>query len=153
MSEPVPQILLVEDNRSVAEPIRLYLECIFKCKVIIAEDGAHGWWFLSDPNRKFELCISDLELPNISGMQLLTRIRETPDLRYLKFFFCTAWCTPELVWEATSLKVNGFIVKPVLTAELKTRFTPFLEELPNNDSTRKSSSIILNSTHTSKHVK
>lgn len=62
----------------------------------------------------------------MSGLKLLTHIRQTPRLKHQKFLMITAEIDKELLMKAKNLGIDGYILKPfkleVLEAKLKLLF-------------------------------
>ena len=84
----------------------------------IVNDGAEAWWLLSDPARKFGLGIIDIHMPRVNGVELLTRIRNTPGLHKLPVILCTGMDDIQPVAQAAALSVTEYVVKPYRLADL-----------------------------------
>lgn len=67
-------ILIIEDDRAIAEAIRLNLECA-DYAVTIFDDGQKAWDTLPT-NHDYDLALLDLMLPGVDGFSLLPRLRE-----------------------------------------------------------------------------
>src|ERR1700730_13444591 len=68
------QVLVVEDNYGDAALIQtITSKSSAPVEITIAEDGDKALAILKDPKFKPDLIISDLTLPRIPGMELLTR--------------------------------------------------------------------------------
>lgn len=70
------RILIVEDEKSIAELEKDYLE-LNNYEVVIAGDGVEGCDLAL--NEEFDLCILDLMLPGMDGFDICKRIREVKD--------------------------------------------------------------------------
>lgn len=68
------KILIIEDDRAIAEAIRLNLECA-DYAVTIFDDGQKAWDTLPT-NHDYDLALLDLMLPGVDGFSLLPRLRE-----------------------------------------------------------------------------
>lgn len=68
------KILIIEDDRAIAEAIRLNLECA-DYAVTIFDDGQKAWDTLPT-NHDYDLVLLDLMLPGVDGFSLLPRLRE-----------------------------------------------------------------------------
>ena len=68
------KILFIEDDRAIAEAIRLNLECA-DYAVTIFDDGQKAWDTLPT-NHDYDLALLDLMLPGVDGFSLLPRLRE-----------------------------------------------------------------------------
>ena len=63
---------------------------------------------------KYDLLLLDIELPDISGLEVLQRIREIPELKETKVVFLTASAHDDDLTDALRLGVLDFLRKPVL---------------------------------------
>jgi len=75
-----PRILYVEDDEAIAEMYRLGLDRS-GYEVTIASTGLRALQLLGE--RDFDLVLLDVMLPGMDGIEVLERIRATPDLRRL----------------------------------------------------------------------
>lgn len=67
------RVLVIEDEETVAEPIRLVLERA-GYEVDVLRDGAAGWQALL--SGRFRVGIVDLVLPGMSGQEIIRRLEE-----------------------------------------------------------------------------
>jgi two-component system NtrC family sensor kinase len=75
---PPPCVLLVEDNADVAIVAADYLDQL-KCKVLHANSAEEALRILAD--RRFQVVLSDIVMPGMSGLEMARRIRERhPDI-------------------------------------------------------------------------
>ncbi|NMB32653.1 MAG: response regulator transcription factor [Clostridium sp.] len=74
------KILIIEDDKSIAELLRDYLE-INNFSVYICSDGNEG--LDSIKNKELDLLILDLMLPGIDGFEILRKIRNEKDIPIL----------------------------------------------------------------------
>ena len=119
------RLLLVEDERKVSDLVARALRAE-SYAVDVAEDGQRGWELVQ--SYQYDLIILDLMLPQLSGEELLRRIRRTnPNVPILVL---TARA-------ATQDKVNNFeagaddyLTKPFAFAELVMRVKALLRRGP-----------------------
>ena len=78
-TEPLPQLLLVEDSHTTHALLTKYLGRNYQ--LIQANDGVEAWKLLNS-DREFDLVITDVHMPNMSGHQLLVKIRKSDDIRH-----------------------------------------------------------------------
>ncbi|MDT3380532.1 hybrid sensor histidine kinase/response regulator [Labrys neptuniae] len=74
------RVLVVDDSLTVRELQRKLLDH-HGYEVEVAVDGMDGWNALR--NGRFDLLISDIDMPRIDGIELVHRIRQDPDLKSL----------------------------------------------------------------------
>jgi two-component system chemotaxis response regulator CheY len=88
------KLLIVEDNTPVREMFALALsEAGFS--VITAEDGYAG---LDRARRERpDLILTDLEMPNLDGIQMIQRLRQEPELQRIPVLMLSAFHTSILM--------------------------------------------------------
>jgi chemotaxis protein histidine kinase CheA/ActR/RegA family two-component response regulator len=75
-----PRILIADDSRLAREgTARILIASGFQA--MTAEDGWDAWEMLGE--RRFDALITDLEMPRMDGLELITRIRQEPTLKEL----------------------------------------------------------------------
>ena len=108
------RILVVDDEESIRE----FLDIMLKkegFEVTLAEDGARAIELLK--KKSFDMVISDLQMPNVTGMELLKHARENyPDMR---FMIITAFGTTETAVEAMKMGAYDYITKPFKIDEVR----------------------------------
>ena len=82
-----------------------------------AEDGLQAWELLQQDD--FEFVITDWDMPNMSGLELLQKIRSTPKYKELPVIMVTAEGLQEKIIEAIRAGVNNYIVKPIDVEKLR----------------------------------
>jgi CheY-like chemotaxis protein len=87
MSNSPARILVVEDEASTALLLRFILREV-GLKVTVAGDGEQGWERAQ--SESFDLVIADQQMPNLTGAELLARLRETPEYATTPFVMATA---------------------------------------------------------------
>jgi two-component system chemotaxis response regulator CheY len=122
MSDAQAPVNGIKDTVIVAEdsdPNRQIL-CLLLRKlgftVLEFRDGALAWQALQDCHANgtsVVSVISDLMMPNMDGLQFLRNVRNDPRFANLPFVLVTAVSDKDYVFEAKSLNVNGYILKPV----------------------------------------
>lgn len=112
MSDRKPvNILLVEDDEI---DVRAFLHTFNKLKianpVTVAKDGVEGWEKLQTLPRPY-LIVMDINMPRMSGLELLRRIRESDEFRDSIVFVLTTSTDEQDKFEAYNLNVAGYMVK------------------------------------------
>ncbi|MGE5499328.1 MAG: response regulator, partial [Syntrophothermus sp.] len=112
------KILLVEDASVMRKMERKTLDAIGMKNITEAEDGNDAIAKLSS-GEKFDLIISDWNMPNKDGYELLLWVRANPALKSLPFLMATGRGEMKEVTTAKQAGVSAFISKPFNAAELK----------------------------------
>lgn len=123
----VPMKILVADDE---QPCRALLQDTFASDpdfdLTMAENGAEAWWYLTEPGRRFDLCIFDLKMPFVDGLKLIERVRSMPLLRHLPIILCTGVNDRDTVSRAARLSISHYIVKPYKMEALREKIAALL---------------------------
>ena len=77
-----------------------------------------------------DIILLDVELPNVSGLQILTRIRKHPKMRAIPVLMVTSRSEMTDVVRGLSLGANGYLSKPVAVESLRAILRQILGRLP-----------------------
>lgn len=106
-------ILVIDDEPSVADAVKIILEDNGYA-VLVAATGRSG--FERACERRIDLAIVDLQLPDMSGLDVLSSVRERePDGRVIMI---TSHGSPEIDAEAARRGAFTVLPKPFLPADL-----------------------------------
>ncbi|MEE9504144.1 MAG: tetratricopeptide repeat protein, partial [Thermodesulfobacteriota bacterium] len=94
-----------------------------------AEDGVSAWKVLK--NNKIDFVIADWNMPNMTGIALLRKVRLDSDFRDIPFLMVTAEVAEEIVAEAAETEVDGYIIKPFVAKILGEKIKTILEKRNN----------------------
>ena len=107
------RVLLVEDEDLARKTLSFYLNTIFD-EVVLAKDGAEGLLLIKEnfeKNDNFDLVLTDLNMPNLSGIQMIDEILKLiPNQR---FIIVSAHKNEEDLLKLINLRVCGYFVKPL----------------------------------------
>lgn len=120
-------ILVVDDIENMR---KLIASMLFKLKftqIMMAENGRDAWTKIQ--NNTFDLVISDWNMPNMSGLDLLKAIRGDSSYATLPVLMVTAEAVKDNIVEAAKHKVNGYIVKPFSPATLEAKINDILSKI------------------------
>jgi CheY-like chemotaxis protein len=110
-------ILLVEDDDGDAKAVeRTFLKARIANPLLRAKDGVEAMEILKGTESQAPLAspyllLVDLNMPRMNGIQLVTAIREDPDLHETIIFMLTTSNRAEDKQAAYSLNVTGYILK------------------------------------------
>jgi len=104
------QILIVDDFATMRKVVRNVLRDLCFSNFDEAEDGKDA--LLKLRARHFDFLVSDWNMPNMQGIDLLRAIRSDPKLKHIPVLLVTAEAKRENILEAAQAGVNGYIVKP-----------------------------------------
>ena len=125
MEELYPyKILFVEDEEATRKNSVAYLKMLFS-EVYEAEDGEIAYQLYKE--KKPDILILDVNIPKLSGLELLEKIRENDHIT--KAIMFTAHTDKEFLLKATSLKLIRYLVKPVSRKDLKETLDTTIDEI------------------------
>jgi two-component system chemotaxis response regulator CheY len=113
MLTPVP-VLVVDDSLTVRNIVVKNLNNLGFTDVDVAEDGNLALERLRD--KQYGLLISDWEMPNMGGEQLLKAARQIPRCGKMPIIMITATATRGTSWLAGA---NAYLQKPFSEADFK----------------------------------
>lgn len=116
------KILLVDDSRTIRNIQKNVLAQIGHTDVIEAADGVEALTQIAD--KKPDLVLVDWNMPNMDGITLVRRIRETD--RRLPLVMVTTEAEKSRVLEAIKAGVNNYVVKPFTAETLSEKITQTL---------------------------
>jgi two-component system, chemotaxis family, chemotaxis protein CheY len=105
------KILIAEDDKVSRDLLREILTRDRSFEIKEAADGEEAWALLEQGLRP-DLCILDIMMPNLDGLELLKRIRDDQRFKNTSVILCTALNDRTSVTQAAALSVSYFIIKP-----------------------------------------
>lgn len=111
------RVLVVDDQMTMRSLVRSSLGEIGFKQVEEATDGQEALKML--PEKQPHLVISDFNMPNMDGLELLRIIRSDMRTRKTAFIMLTGRADADLVKRAMQFGVNNYIAKPFTTETLK----------------------------------
>ena len=90
-----------------------------------AEDGQVALHKLR--SQPYEFVVSDWNMPNMTGIELLRAVRADAQLRHLPFLMITAEAKRENIIEAAQAGASGYIVKPFTAATLEEKLAKIFQ--------------------------
>ena len=92
-----------------------------------AEDGQDALNKLRAGN--FEFVVSDWNMPNLDGLEMLKEIRQDNALKDLPVLMVTAEAKKENIIAAAQAGANGYVVKPFTAATLEEKLNKIFEKM------------------------
>ncbi len=124
MSEATPDILVVDDDKRLAQLIRRYLgDNGFRVTVAASAEEAKG--LLS--TLAFDLLVLDVMMPGLSGVEMTRELRRTSDVPIL---LLTAMSEPENRISGLESGADDYLTKPFEPRELVLRLNSILRRRP-----------------------
>ena len=111
MQQNHAQILLVEDEDILATIIEDALDTA-GYQVTLAEDGQAAWEILQAGQIHFETILLDREMPRMDGMELLRKLKSSPNYNSIPVIMETAACDARSVQEGLDEGAYYYLTKP-----------------------------------------
>jgi len=121
------KILIVDDFPTMRRIIKNLLKDLGYDNVDEAEDGVMALEKLRNGN--FDFVVSDWNMPNMDGLEMLKTIRADPGLKHLPLLMVTAEAKKENIIAAAQAGANGYVVKPFTAATLEEKLNKIFEKL------------------------
>ncbi len=120
------KVLVVDDFSTMRRIIKNTLRQIGFTNIEEAEDGQKAYARLIV--EKFDFIVSDWNMPNMTGIELLRKVRSTPQTKDIPFLMVTAEAKQENIVEAIKAGVSNYIVKPFNVATLDEKIKKIFKE-------------------------
>ena len=128
MSTPTDmKFLIVDDFSTMRRIVRGLLKEIGYNNAEEAEDGAVALNMLK--NAKFDFVVSDINMPNMNGFELLAAVKKDESLKHLPVLMVTAEARKEDIVRAAQDGAAGYIVKPFTKATLEEKVQKIMQKL------------------------
>lgn len=121
------KFLIVDDFSTMRRIVRGLLKEMGCNNADEAEDGAVALNMLKA--QKFDFVVSDINMPNMNGFDLLRNIRDDEQLKLLPVLMVTAEAKKEDIIAAAQAGASGYIVKPFTKATLEGKLTKMVQKL------------------------
>ncbi|MEW5893639.1 MAG: chemotaxis response regulator CheY [Pseudomonadota bacterium] len=121
------KFLVVDDFSTMRRIVRNLLKELGFTNVDEAEDGAVALQKLKTIGN-FQFVVSDWNMPNMTGIELLKAIRADESLKHLPVLMITAEAKKENIVEAAQSGASGYIVKPFTAAVLEEKMNKIFEK-------------------------
>lgn len=115
------KFLVVDDFSTMRRIVKNLLKELEFHNTDEAEDGLIALAKLK--SNKYDFVLTDWNMPNMTGIDLLRAIRADAGLKHLPVLMVTAEAKKENIVEAAQAGANGYIIKPFTGAVLEEKLT------------------------------
>jgi two-component system chemotaxis response regulator CheY len=119
------KILVVDDFQTMRRIVRNILKGLGFTNIVEADSGVTALEILK--KEKIDFIVSDLNMPEMTGIELLKTIRASEEWKDLPFLMVTAEGKREHVLDAVKNRVNNYVVKPFTPATLEEKIRNIFE--------------------------
>jgi len=121
------KFLVVDDFSTMRRIVRNLLKELGFTNVEEAEDGVAALQKLRAGT--FDFIVSDWNMPNMTGIELLRAVRADPALKHLPMLMVTAEAKKENIVEAAQAGASGYVVKPFTAATLDEKLNKIFQNM------------------------
>ena len=126
------KILIVDDFATMRRIVKNLLRDLGYKNTSEADDGSTALPMLK--SGEFDFVITDWNMPNMQGIDLLQAIRTDEKLKKLPVLMVTAEAKREQIVRAAGAGVNGYVVKPFTAETLKMKIEKIFERIESGGS-------------------
>ena len=127
MADNNTKFLVVDDFQTMRRIVGNLLKELGFTNVEEAEDGTRALQMLKE--KKFDFVVSDWNMPNMTGIELLKHIRADAGLKHLPVLMVTAEAKKENIIEAAQAGASGYVVKPFTAATLDEKLKKIFQKM------------------------
>lgn len=119
MFDPKTKVLVVDDMMTMRKLVVKICKELGFTDISEASDGSKAWEAISAASPPFGLVISDWNMPNTTGLDLLKRVRADARFAKLPFIMVTAEAEKHQIMGALQAGVSNYVIKPFTADSLK----------------------------------
>ena len=139
MFKPTTKFLIVDDFGTMRKIVKKALSDLGYVNSVEAVDGQNAYQLLLDHAKTpepFDFVISDWNMPNMAGIDLLKKCREEDPFKKIPFMLVTAESEQSQILEAVKAGVTDYVIKPFSPAMLKTKLENAYRKVSPTSSTK-----------------
>jgi two-component system chemotaxis response regulator CheY len=118
------RFLIVDDFSTMRRMVRGVLSELGYNDIVEADDGSSA--LLTLRRGGIDFLVTDVNMPGMSGLDLLRAVRADPALAKLPVLLVTAEAKREQIVEAARAAVDGYVIKPFTAQTLKDKIEKIL---------------------------
>jgi two-component system chemotaxis response regulator CheY len=119
------KILIVDDFATMRRILKNILKQLGFKNLVEADDGTTAWEVLE--SQEIDLIISDWNMPKMTGLELLKKVRASDQYKKSPFLMVTAEAQKQNVIEAVQAGVSNYVVKPFTAEAISDKLTKILK--------------------------
>ncbi|MGB0958295.1 MAG: chemotaxis response regulator CheY [Litorivicinus sp.] len=121
------RILVVDDFSTMRRIVKNLLRDLGFTNTVEADDGLTALPILK--TGQIEFLVTDWNMPGMSGLDLLKKVRADENLKHIPVLMVTAEAKREQIIEAAQAGVNGYIIKPFTAQTLKEKIDKIFQRI------------------------
>lgn len=118
------RLLVVDDSSTMRRIIKNSLKAVGYDDIAEAENGEGAMARLQA--EKVDLVVTDWNMPVMNGLELVTAMRNSPEMKQIPVLMVTTVAEKEEILKAMQAGVTNYVVKPFDAATLKKKIDQIL---------------------------
>jgi len=118
---------VVDDVASMRSLLQTLIQAIGFENVDTAKDGKEAWEILQRKGHQYGLVVSDWEMPNMDGLELLHKVRHESDMQSLPFIIISSTSELKRVQQAIKEGVTDYLTKPITEKTLMSKLGCYIK--------------------------
>jgi two-component system chemotaxis response regulator CheY len=120
------KVLIVEDSEASRDYLSTAVASFDGAEVVATDRGFEALKLL--PLHRFDLIITDIQMPDINGLELINFVKKNPNYRNTPLFIVTAEGREQDRARGLALGASEYLVKPVKLEDLIGLLRRYLQE-------------------------
>jgi two-component system chemotaxis response regulator CheY len=120
------KVLIVEDSEASRDYLATAVASFDGAEVVATDRGFEALKLL--PLHRFDLIITDIQMPDINGLELINFVKKNPNYRNTPLFIVTAEGREQDRARGLALGASEYLVKPVKVEDLVGLLRRYLQE-------------------------
>lgn len=125
------RILIAEDQETESAALKEILKAEPGWDITLSRDGQEAMDMLCDGFRP-DVCMLDLRMPRVDGLQMLQRMRRDPMLRDIKVIITSGTRDKDTIIALAKLNISGYLLKPYNPEKTLATLRPLLASISAN---------------------
>lgn len=127
-------ILLIDDDAIERMKFKQVCKKInFSCSILEAENGNEALQYLNNNENSFDIVISDIQMPKMSGLELLKKVRNSNRLKNIPIIIMSNSKDDNHLKECYNYGVSGYFTKPASFSEYSKKVVSLLKYWKRNE--------------------
>lgn len=121
------RVLICDDEPAARYVSRRWLTTLLGCEVTECADGVEALELLA--NRPFDAAILDLDMPGMSGVEVVETLRSSVELQHLPIVILSQERRASVIRQLVDLGVAAYLLKPLREESVLGRLAPLLDRI------------------------
>lgn len=120
-------VLVVDDMETMRSMINYSLQDLGVARTVMAPNGEVAWSTLN--NSPIDMIICDWDMPQVTGIELLRRVKKSENHKDIPFLMLTASAEKGNIMNAVKAGVDDYLTKPFQPKELEYRVVKLVRKI------------------------